>query len=133
MSTTQPSAPAPPLSPPGEDVRIELPADVRHLTTVRVLAASLAAAADMTMDDLDDIQVGVDELMTLLVESIDGEGTITFTFRTTEDGLHVLGEAPAATSRPQLDDLSARILDAVVDSHAAGRGWVSLYRARTGS
>jgi len=50
-------------------VRLSLPASPRFLAAARVVATSLGAESGLSVDDLEDLRLGVNELVSLLVES----------------------------------------------------------------
>ena len=65
-----------PIRPTGADrrrpqpvVRLSLPASPRFLAAARVVAASLGAESGLSVDDLEDLRLGVNELVSLLVEA----------------------------------------------------------------
>ena len=44
-----------------------MPADVAYVATLRLTAASLAARCDLTIDDIEDLRLAVDEACALLL------------------------------------------------------------------
>lgn len=48
-------------------VVIQIPADVAYVSTLRLTAASLAARCDLTIDDIEDLRLAVDEACALLL------------------------------------------------------------------
>lgn len=48
-------------------VQIRVPADVAYVATLRLAAASLAARCDLTIDDIEDLRLAVDEACALLL------------------------------------------------------------------
>lgn len=57
----------------GEHVQLEVPLTARYATTVRSVVASLGAASSMSIDDIDDLRLGVDEAISLLTDIDDAE------------------------------------------------------------
>jgi Histidine kinase-like ATPase domain len=116
-SSTNPprSAQAPTL---GRPVRLSVPASPRFLSAARVVAASLGAECGLDVDDLDDLRLGVNELVSLLVESAPSGGRIDLEFDVDDGGITVRGaiDGSVATSI-EIDELTRRIVDAVVDHH----------------
>jgi serine/threonine-protein kinase RsbW len=53
--------------PGGDVVEITVPADVAYVSTLRLTAASLAARCDLTIDDIEDLRLAVDEACALLL------------------------------------------------------------------
>jgi serine/threonine-protein kinase RsbW len=54
-------------SPDGDTVEVRTPADVVYVSTLRLTAASLAARCDLTIDDIEDLRLAVDEACALLL------------------------------------------------------------------
>jgi serine/threonine-protein kinase RsbW len=48
-------------------VVIEVPADVAYVSTLRLAAAGLAARCELTIDDIEDLRLAVDEACALLL------------------------------------------------------------------
>lgn len=53
--------------PDGDAVEVRTPADVVYVSTLRLTAASLAARCDLTIDDIEDLRLAVDEACALLL------------------------------------------------------------------
>lgn len=53
--------------PDGDVVEVRVPADVAYVATLRLTAASLAARCDLTIDDIEDLRLAVDEACALLL------------------------------------------------------------------
>jgi serine/threonine-protein kinase RsbW len=53
--------------PDGDVVEVRIPADVLYVSTLRLTAASLAARCDLTIDDIEDLRLAVDEACALLL------------------------------------------------------------------
>jgi serine/threonine-protein kinase RsbW len=51
----------------GDSVDVRVPADVAYVATLRLMAASLAARCDLTIDDIEDLRLAVDEACALLL------------------------------------------------------------------
>lgn len=105
----------------GEHAQLDVPLTARYATTVRSVVASLAAALGMSIDEIDDLRLGVNEAISLLTDVDDGDaGTGRLHVRfDTEPGqitvsAHRSGLADSAPV-PEIDVLAARILGAVVD------------------
>ena len=48
-------------------VEVRVPADVVYVSTLRLTAASLAARCDLTIDEIEDLRLAVDEACSLLL------------------------------------------------------------------
>ena len=55
------------LRPDGDAVEVRIPAEVVYVSTLRLTAASLAARCDLTIDDIEDLRLAVDEACALLL------------------------------------------------------------------
>jgi serine/threonine-protein kinase RsbW len=53
--------------PDGDVVEVRVPANVLYVSTLRLTAASLAARCDLTVDDIEDLRLAVDEACALLL------------------------------------------------------------------
>lgn len=115
-------------------ITMRIPAQTRFVGVARVTAASLAADLGFSVDGIDDVVAGVNELVAMLIEWAEDNGchTVALQFTLTDDELradvHVEGadQVPDSPEPDILDDLARRILDRVVDEyHIDGpSGWV---------
>ena len=109
------------IAPPADRdvVRLEIPAKPRYLAPARLVAAALGAEAGLTIDDLDDLRLGVDELLATLVEAADG-AVVRVSFAAGHASIDVRGElhGPARPAEP--DDMTRRIVAAVSDDYELG-------------
>ncbi|MDQ2749965.1 MAG: ATP-binding protein [Pseudonocardiales bacterium] len=53
--------------PNGDVVEVRVPADVVYVSTLRLAAAALAARCELTVDDIEDLRLAVDEACALLL------------------------------------------------------------------
>jgi anti-sigma regulatory factor (Ser/Thr protein kinase) len=115
-SSSDPSAAArePSLAAP---VRLSVPAAARYLSSARLVAASLGAESGLSVDDLDDLRLGVNELVSLLMEAAGDGGRIDLEFDVGDGAVTVRGELDGAAALVELDELTGRILAAVTDHH----------------
>jgi serine/threonine-protein kinase RsbW len=58
---------SPETGPDGDVVDVQVPADGAYVATLRLTAASLAARCDLTIDDIEDLRLAVDEACALLL------------------------------------------------------------------
>ena len=123
------------MSSAGENITLNLPLTARHASTVRVVAASLAADSGFNIDEIDDLRLGINEavsIMTdvdapaqarLLVEFSVRHSTIAVAVRRSEvDGLD---------SAEPIDELARRILGVVVDAFEISDGSFLLWKSAT--
>lgn len=108
---------------PGEVVRLTMPAIPQLLRIARLTAAGLAGRLGFNFDEIEDVKIAVDELCFSLVGTKGREGDLTVTYRLLPDGLEIEGSGAFGATTPSSapTELSAQILDAVVDEHELTR------------
>jgi serine/threonine-protein kinase RsbW len=62
-------------------VEMRVPADVGYVSTLRLTAASLGARCELTIDDIEDLRLAVDEACALLLPLADPGSTLDVRFR----------------------------------------------------
>ncbi len=80
----------------------------------------MGADAGLTVDDLDDLRLGVNELVIALVEGSADSSRIVLEFVTDDGTITVSGRIDGAVGAVAPDDLTARILSAVADHYELG-------------
>lgn len=122
-SDTTPEGPGP--------VRLSLPASPRYLAAARVVATSLGAESGLSVDDLEDLRLGVNELVSVLVEFGDQpDDRIELEFESNGSSVTVRGHRTGSWSGPMaVDELTARIVEAVSDHHEIDGSSFSLTKA----
>jgi hypothetical protein len=104
-------------------VQLVVPATAGSVRLARLVAASLAADAEWTLPDTDDLRVAVSELVALLLEGAeDGTDTLDLTYQRTDNTVEVSGQRALSTNPVEphpatVDDLALEILRVVVDEH----------------
>ena len=120
-------------SPSGIDagpVRLSLPASPRYLAAARVVATSLGAESGLSVDDLEDLRLGVNELVSLLVEAGDPRDRVELEFDAVGSSITVRGTRSGSTDHAiEVDELTARIVEAVADHHVIDGSSFSLTKA----
>lgn len=115
-----------------QDISVTIPAESRFVALTRVAAASLAADLDFTVDEIEDLRIAVDEIVTLLVEASPNGSAVELRFRVGADAIELSGSADTSSDLGEdLDDLTGQILEAVVDSYEFGPGSASLTKRRS--
>jgi anti-sigma regulatory factor (Ser/Thr protein kinase) len=113
-----------------EPVRLSVPASMRYLSAARVVAASLGAESGLHVDDLDDLRLGVNELLSLLVESSAPSGRIDLEFAVRDGAISVRGWLQGGVGEAvEIDELTRRIVNAVLDHHELDGTSFSLTKA----
>ena len=123
---SDPSAPGVVAGP----VRLSLPASPRYLAAARVVATSLGAESGLSVDDLEDLRLGVNELVSLLVEAGDPGDRVELEFEAVDSSITVRGTRSGSRSGAiEVDELTARIVEAVADHHVIDGSSFSLTKA----
>ncbi len=117
MPSVPDRSPASNAHPSIDAVRLSLPASPRYLSAARVVAASLGAESGLTVDDLDDLRLGVNELVSLLVEASGPAARIDLEFDAADGTITVRGRVDGAGQPVEIDELTERIVRAVADHH----------------
>jgi serine/threonine-protein kinase RsbW len=102
-------------------VRVAIPAEFRFVALCRVTAASLAAEVAFDVDEIEELRIGVNELVSMLVESSPPDSEIELSYRIESASVRIDGvnEAVAAADIAEPDPLTTQVLEAVVDAY----GW----------
>ena len=102
-----------------EIVELDLPLEHRHASTVRVVAASLGADAGLTVDEIEDLRLGVNEAVSVLADvDVTGGARLRVRFEILDHGMTVTARRSGVEQGLSIDDIDAlavRILSAVVD------------------
>jgi serine/threonine-protein kinase RsbW len=98
-------------------VRLSVPAAPQFLSAARLVAASLGAEVGLSVDDLEDLRLGVNELVSALVEGASDGSRIDLEFMPTDGTITVSGVIEGGTGSAEADELTTRILAAVADQH----------------
>ena len=114
-------------------VELRVPADPAYLAVIRTASAGLAARLDLTLDEIEDLRIAVDEACALLIAHTSHEGEnlyAEFTLRTGGLDVHVKGPAH---SLPDGESFAWSVLEALVgevETGAADEGcWIRLSHA----
>jgi serine/threonine-protein kinase RsbW len=79
-----------------DTVELRVPADPAYLAVIRTTTAGLAARLDLTLDEIEDLRIAVDEACGLLLGRRDHDQDIlAATFRILPDSLEVVVRGPA--------------------------------------
>lgn len=104
-----------------EHVELDLPLTSRYATTVRAVAASMAATLGMSVDDIDDLRLGVNEAISVLTDvddPTDGRLHVRFTVDPHMISVTVDRRGVDTGDPVEIDVLAQRILGAVVDEYS---------------
>lgn len=126
-------------------VELTLPARPELLFLVRMTAAAVASRADFGYDQIEDLRLAIDELALSIAGDEGSDGRLQLLFKWTDDAIEVVGIYDADGEegpKPDLgfaqpaNELSARILDALVDEHGSDvvsgcpRAWLRMRRRK---
>lgn len=114
-----------------EHAELDLPLSARYATTVRAVAASMAATISMSIDDIDDLRLGVNEAISVLTDldhDAPGAGRLHVRFEVATDRIRVIARRHGIDDHPpvEVDVLAERILGAVVDEYSVDDSGVFL-------
>jgi serine/threonine-protein kinase RsbW len=101
------------------------PLRTRYASTIRMIAASLGADAGFTVDEIDDVRLGLDEVFSMLAERHAGERVRT-SFRLDGNALIATLTLESGPVDVEPDELATNILRSVVDQYEFTPGGVTL-------
>lgn len=101
-----------------ETVRMVIPATPSYLGVLRLVAAGLASRLSFTIDEIEDLKIGVDELSAYLTGAGGRDGTIEIAFGVEGSSITITGMGRFSAGeriRTDLSEFSKMILDTVAD------------------
>lgn len=101
-----------------DNISIQIPASPEYLKVVRLMVSGLASRLRFTIDDIEDLKIGVDELSAYLTGAQGRDGRLDIAFEIHDDRIDITGSGTFSAGtkvRTELTDLSRMILDTVVD------------------
>lgn len=104
-----------------DNISIQIPASPEYLHVVRLIASGLASRLKFTIDDIEDLKIGVDELSAYLTGTQGRDGRLDIIFEVYDDRIEIKGSGTFSAGtkvRTELTDLSRMILGSVVDDAA---------------
>lgn len=107
-------------------IDIDLPLHSRYASTVRAVAASVAADAGFTVDDIDDLRLAVNEAVAVVSDADVTDAARLLVHFEVERGSVTVRASRTGVVDPldagDIDVLATRILDAVADEHRVEDG-----------
>ncbi|MEY9213661.1 anti-sigma factor [Thermobifida halotolerans] len=88
-------------------VTVRMPADSAYLSVLRTATAGLAARLDFTLDEIEDLRIGVDEACAMLLTQALPGTDLTTEFELTGDGMRISVSVLTADGRPPARDTFA--------------------------
>jgi serine/threonine-protein kinase RsbW len=121
------------MSSAGELITLDLPLTARHASTVRVVAASLAADCGFNIDEIDDLRLGINEAVSIMTD-IDAppQARLLVEFEVKHATIAVAvrrSEVAGLDGAEPVDELARRILGVVVDSFEIADGSFLLWKS----
>jgi serine/threonine-protein kinase RsbW len=108
---------------PVDRVELRVPADPAYLAVLRTASAGLAARMDLTLDEIEDLRIAVDEACALLLGGADGDagtgGDLHAVFDVDADVLAVRVTGPAARV-PERSSFAWAVLEALAGEIEVG-------------
>lgn len=112
-------------------IEIRVPARVAHASTVRLVAAALAADAGFTVDHVEDIRLAVNEVFTCAVAATGSKSeTVVVQFETLANELVVQVGVHDGVEPIALDDLAQSIIRSAVDDVRTDGSTLTLIKHR---
>lgn len=104
------------MSQQNQAVTVVVPASSEYLQLIRLNVAGTLANAEFTIDEIEDVKIGVEELSAVLLSRGTGD-RVELSILVDGEGATVVGERTAKpTESTELEDFVSTILEAVVDS-----------------
>lgn len=95
-------------------VEVRTPADVVYVSTLRLTVASLAARCELTVDDIEDLRLAVDEACSLLLPHASAATTLDARFEVSPGELRVhTSVATSAEAQPDREGFAWTVLGAL--------------------
>ncbi len=104
-----------------DTISIRIPASPVYVQVVRLIASGLATRLGFTLDDIDDLKIGVDEMCSYLTGTQGRAGELEITFSVGDDRIDIAGTGhfePGEKVRTELTDFSQKILETVASDAA---------------
>ena len=98
-------------------VALTVPARPEFLRLVRLAAADSGARADLSIEDVEDLRIAVDELTYALIGDSPANRPVTLRFRVSPGRVEIEGECRTPDAPAPISDLSRAIVGRVVDEH----------------
>ena len=99
-----------------QKVTITLPADTSFVALARVAAASVAVELGFSVDEIENLRIAVDELVTILIDADPSDGTVTLVFTLEGSTFSMAGSVQDRRAAESTDPLTLQILRAVADT-----------------
>ncbi len=101
---------------PTDEILLTIPGSAEFLRLARLAAADAGTRVGMTVDEVEDLRIAVDELCHALTGG-DAERSVRLTYRLHDADVEVLGASDGPDPGFALSDLAQTIVGAVVDEY----------------
>ncbi len=101
---------------PADEILLTIPGSAEFLRLARLAAADAGTRVGMTVDEIEDLRIAVDELCHALTEG-DPERSVRLTYHLHDTEIEVMGACDESDPRFALSDLAQTIVGAVVDEY----------------
>lgn len=102
---------------PADRIRLEFPADTVNMAIARTVAAAVAARADLTMDQVEDVRLAMDEATAHMIRAAISGSLISCELWIHDQGVHAsLSCNTASHDSPEPEPFSWMVLTALVQS-----------------
>ncbi len=113
------------------EVILHIPADTRFVALARTAASAMATEFDFDIDEIDELRIGIDEMVTILIETRPSDDCIHLTMSSDDTTFTASGSVESPETKPAIDELTSMILAAVVDDFELAGASFSLTKTRT--
>lgn len=101
---------------------LRVPAATSSLRTVRLVVGSAGSQVEMSVDDIEDLQMGSAECAALLIEGVGDGVVLAVEIRERDDAVEVTGVVEADLPAAGVDELATLVLAGTVDSYELDPG-----------
>jgi len=98
-------------------VSLTVPGRPEYLRLVRLAAADTGTRAELSIEDVEDLRIAVDELTYALVGEEPADELLTLTYTASPGLVEIEGSFPSSGTPVEVGELSQSIIGAVVDEH----------------
>lgn len=102
---------------PPDRVRVEFPADTMNMVIARTVAAAMAARADLTVDQIEDVRLAMDEATAYAIKAALPESRVLCDLWTQDRTVHAIVQCTIGQSPPpEPDPFAWMVLTALVNA-----------------
>jgi anti-sigma regulatory factor (Ser/Thr protein kinase) len=98
-------------------VTLTVPGNPVYLRLARLAAADTGARAGLSVGDIEDLRIAVDELAFALIGDECSGGPLTLRYLASDGEVEIVGECTGNGSAPELGDLARTIVGVIADEH----------------